>query len=72
MIGGGIPALFVGLDWMLAPRDVLNWLAKHVPWWQPPVWSLRFFGCFVSLAGVLGATTGILIAFESLGISFWR
>ena len=71
LLGSGIPAIFIGLDWMLSPKDLLDWLAKHVPWWSPPAWSLRFFGCFVSLSGMLGTTMGILAAFEALGISIF-
>ena len=70
LICSGIPALLVGLDWVLAPKNVSDWLAKHVPWWRPPIWSLRLFGCFVSMGGLLGTAAGVLIALEALGTPF--
>ena len=53
LVLGGIASILVGLDFVWCTKRVLDWLAKHVRWWIPPAWSLRLFGCFLSLEGVL-------------------
>lgn len=64
LVGTGISAILIGLHLLLAPTDLLNLLSKLAPWWRPPTWSIRFFGCFLSLSGVLEMVIGVFTAFE--------
>ena len=68
-LGIGIPSVFIGLDLMLSPEGSLNWLAGHLPWWHPPVWNVRFFGCCLLLIGVLFTMLGISVALDALRTS---
>jgi hypothetical protein len=58
--GIGIPMMFVGFSLMQTPEALLNWLAKHVPWWHPPEGSIRAYGCFTLLLGSLSVGVGVL------------
>ncbi len=66
LLGTGISTMLIALHLLLAPMDVLGLLNKLVPWWHPPAWSIRFFGFFLSLSGVLEMLIGISTAFELL------
>ena len=68
-LGIGTPLVFIGLDLMLSPEGSLNWLARHLPRWRPPVWNVRFFGCCLLLTGVLFTVLGISVALDALRTS---
>lgn len=66
--GIGMPMVFVGLNLMWTPEGLLNWLTKYVPWWHPEAKSIRLYGCFVSLLGVLSVMVGVSRILSALRI----
>lgn len=59
--------IFFGLDAMLVPRDMLEWLRRHLHW-SPPTEGFRLLGCLFLLGGVLSLAFNVLDALIALGI----
>jgi hypothetical protein len=63
--------VFVGVNLVRTPEALLDWLAKHVPWWHPAEVSIRAYGCFISLLGGLSVAVGVLRIVSALRISLY-
>ena len=68
--GLAIAAIFAGLDAMLAPQDLLNWLrrCKYLRSYRPAIWALRLGGCLLLLGGGVLLVSNIEDALAALGV----
>lgn len=61
-----VPMVFVGLNIVMSPDVLLDWLSSRLHW-HPPTYSFRVFGCCLVLGGVMGLGLGILNTLVALG-----